>query len=234
MTHSIVSHEQWLAARQALLQKEKEFNRVRDALSAERRARPWTKVEKTYVFEGPAGKETLAELFAGRSQLMTYHFISGPDWEERCKSCSFLADGFDGVTARLANRDVTLVVVSRAPLAKLQAFKERMGWKFKWVSSYGSSFSHDFHVSFGPEELAKGEVLYNFRKSEFPSDEAPGLSVFCKNAVGEVFHTYSTYARGLDPLIGTYNYLDLAPKGRDEEKEEWTMAWLRHHDRYGT
>jgi len=189
-------------------------------------------VDKTYVFEGPKGKVTLAELFDGRSQLIVYHFMLGPGWEQGCPSCSFLSDHIDGAVVHLAHRDMTLVAVSRAPLPQIEAFKKRMGWRFPWVSSYGTDFNFDYHVSFTREQMARGPVDYNFTPREFPSDEAPGLSVFYKDERGEVFHTYSAYARGLDLLIGAYNYLDLAPKGRDEDALAYTMAWVRHHDRY--
>jgi predicted dithiol-disulfide oxidoreductase (DUF899 family) len=231
MQHPVVSQDQWLAARKALLAKEKEFTKARDALSAARRELPWVKMDKNYVFEGPTGKETLADLFADKSQLMIYHFMLGPDWVQGCPSCSFLADHFDGANIHLAQRDVSLVVVSRAPLAEIEAYKKRMGWQFKWVSSYGSDFNYDFHVTFTPEEKASGKVEYNYAKGEFPSDEAPGLSTFIKDG-GAVFHTYSTYGRGLDIIIGTYNMLDLAPKGRDEDGLPWSMAWVRRHDEY--
>ena len=231
MDHAVVSQSEWLAARKALLAKEKEFSKARDQLSAARRDLPWVKVEKNYVFDGPNGKETLAELFGGRSQLIVYHFMLGPGWTNGCPSCSFLADHFDGAAIHLAQRDVTLVVVSRAPLAEIEAYKKRMGWKFKWVSSYGTDFNHDFHVSFTPEEKARGKVEYNYTMTEFPSEEAPGLSAFIKDG-GGVFHTYSSYARGLDILIGAYNFLDFAPKGRDEAGLPWGMAWVRRHDEY--
>lgn len=230
-THPIVSPNEWLSARQELLRKEKEFTRLRDQLSAERRKLPWVKVAKPYVFDGPGGKETLADLFKGRSQLAVYHFMLGPDWKEGCKSCSFMADHFNGITVHLAHRDVTLVAVSRAPLARIEQFKQRMGWAFHWVSSFATDFNRDFHVSFTPEEL-KGDVFYNFEQRRFPSDEAPGLSVFFKDGAGDVFHTYSCYARGLDMLIGAYHFLDLVPKGRDEATLPYTMSWVRHHDRY--
>ncbi len=232
LEHKIVSPEEWTAARKELLGKEKEFTRLRDRLSAERRALPWERVEKNYVFEGTRGKETLAGLFGGKSQLIVYHFMFGPGWDEGCKSCSFVADHFDGMAAHLNARDVSMAVVSRAPLEKLLAFKKRMGWRFKWVSSYGSDFNFDYHVSFTEDELKKGKVYYNFEMREFTSEEAPGLSVFYKNGNGDVFHTYSSYTRGLDILIGTYNYLDLVPKGRDEDSMSYTMEWVRHHDRY--
>jgi predicted dithiol-disulfide oxidoreductase (DUF899 family) len=234
---NVVSHAEWLAARKDFLTKEKEFTRLRDELSRERRALPWEKVEKRYEFDssksdGTRGKVTLADLFDGRSQLVVYHFMFGPGWEAGCPSCSYLADHFDGPTMHLANRDTTLVVISRAPLEQIEAFKKRMGWKFEWVSSHGSDFNYDYHVSFTPEEKASGKVEYNYGKCEFPSEEGPGVSVFAKDAAGEVFHTYSSYARGLDILVGTYNFLDLAPKGRDEDGLGFTMSWVRHHDRY--
>jgi predicted dithiol-disulfide oxidoreductase (DUF899 family) len=233
MQHEVVSREDWLVARKQLLSKEKEFTRLRDRLSAERRELPWVKVEETYVFDGPDGKETLAELFDGRSQLMVYHFMFGPGWEQGCPSCSFVSDHIDGANLHLPQRDVTLLAVSRAPLPQIEAFKQRMGWRFKWVSSYGNDFNRDYHVSFTPDEMAQGEVYYNYGMEEFPSEEAPGISVFYRDPGGAVFHTYSAYARGLDMLVGAYNYLDLAPKGRDEAALPWTMAWVRHHDRYG-
>src|SRR5690242_11905126 len=230
MQHKVVSQGEWLAARKALLVKEKEFTRQRDALSKQRRDLPWLKVDKNYVFDGPDGKETLAELFGARSQLVVYHFMLGPGWVQGCPSCSFLADHFDGANVHLAQRDVTLVVVSRAPLAEIEAYQKRMGWKFKWVSSYGTDFNRDFGVSFSKEEMA-GEVDYNYAKGKFPSEEAPGLSAFIKDG-GTVFHTYSAYARGLDILVGAYNFLDLAPKGRDEDALPWSMAWVKRHDEY--
>jgi len=232
MQHNVVSQSEWLAARKALLAREKEFTKARDQLSAARRALPWVKVEKNYVFEGPNGRETLSELFAGRSQLIVYHFMLGPGWVQGCPSCSFLADHFDGAVVHLAQRDVTFVVVSRAPFAEIEAYKKRMGWTFKWVSSFANDFNYDYHVSATPEEKASGKAMYNYQLTEFPSEERPGASVFYKNATGEIFHTYSSYGRGLDILIGAYNFLDIAPKGRDEESLEWSMAWVRHHDRY--
>jgi predicted dithiol-disulfide oxidoreductase (DUF899 family) len=233
MQHQIVSRDEWLAARRRHLQREKELTRLRDQLSAERRELPWARVEKPYLFDTPEGKQTLADLFDGRSQLIVYHFMFGPGWEEGCRSCSFLADHFDGMMSHLNARDVSMVVVSRAPLAELQAFKARMGWRFRWVSSYGSDFNADHHVSFTTDEMARGKVEYNYEMTEFPSEEAPGISAFYKDGDGTVFHTYSAYARGLDMLVGAYNVLDLAPKGRDEAGLPWTMAWVRHHDRYG-
>jgi predicted dithiol-disulfide oxidoreductase (DUF899 family) len=228
----VVPPSEWLAARVELLKKEKEFTRLRDELSRQRRELPWEKVEKQYVFDGPNGRETLSDLFAGKSQLMIYHFMLGPGWKEGCPSCSYISDHLDGSIPHLAARDVRLVVVSRAPLAEIQAFQQRMGWKFKWVSSNGTDFNYDYHVSMSKEELGKGEVYYNYGMQKFPSEERPGASVFYKDAVGNIFHTYSTYGRGLDILIGAYNWLDLAPKGRDEEGLAHGMAWVRHHDKY--
>jgi predicted dithiol-disulfide oxidoreductase (DUF899 family) len=232
--HPIVSQEEWLAARKELLKKEKEATRLRDQLTAQRRNLPWVKIEKNYVFEGPGGKVTLADLFAGRDQLVIYHFMFGPDWQEGCPSCSFVSDHFDGTLPHLAARDVTMAVVSHAPFAKLEGFKKRMGWRFNWVSSYGTDFNADFHVSFTDEEMAQGKVNYNYSVREFPSSEAPGLSVFYKDAAGDVFHTYSTFGRGVEILMGTYTILDMVPKGRDEDQLEFAMNWVRYHDRYET
>jgi predicted dithiol-disulfide oxidoreductase (DUF899 family) len=230
--HEVVSSSEWLANRTELLRKEKEFTRLRDELSRQRRELPWEKVEKQYVFDGPKGRETLADLFGGKSQLIIYHFMLGPGWEAGCPSCSYLADHFEGSLVHLANRDVTLAVVSRAPFAQIEAFKKRMGWRFHWASSFANDFNHDYHVSFTKEEMDSGKVDYNYGQVEFGSEEAPGASVFYKNDAGEIFHTYSAYARGLDILVGAYNFLDLAPKGRDEDGLAFTMAWVRHHDRY--
>lgn len=230
--HKVVSRAEWLKARQAHLEAEKEFTRRRDELSRQRRELPWERVEKNYVFEGPDGPRTLGDLFGSSSQLMIYHFMLGPDWEEGCRSCSFLADHFDPTRIHLAHRDVSFVVVSRAPMARIQAFQKRMGWKFPWFSAFGADFQRDYGVHFTKEELA-GEVDYNYHKTRFGAEEAPGLSVFCKDGAGEIFHTYSTYARGLDVLVGTYQFLDLVPKGRDEEGLAFSMSWVRHHDNYG-
>jgi predicted dithiol-disulfide oxidoreductase (DUF899 family) len=232
-TNKIVSREEWVAARKVYLAKEKEFTRARDALSAQRRDLPWVKVDKEYVFEGPGGGESLSDLFDGRDQLIVYHFMFGPDWEEGCPSCSYLADHFDGAITHLNQRDVTLVAASRAPLKTLEGYKARMGWRFKWVSSLGSDFNRDYHVSFDADEMEKGEVYYNYQRARFPSTEAPGLSVFAKDGNGDLFHTYSAYGRGLDILIGAYNWLDLVPKGRDEDDLSFSMEWVRRHDRYG-
>jgi predicted dithiol-disulfide oxidoreductase (DUF899 family) len=230
--HEVVSKEKWIEARKALLAQEKEFTRQRDELSRKRREMPWTKVEKKYVFEGPNGRQYLADLFDGRSQLIIYHFMLGPGWGEGCKSCSYLADHFGGALIHLAQRDTSFAVVSRAPSPEIEAFKKRMGWQFNWVSSNGSEFNFDCHVSFTKDETAKGDVYYNYAMRNFPSEEAPGLSVFYKDENGDIFHTYSAYARGLDILLGTYNFLDLTPKGRDEDGLPYTMSWIRHHDRY--
>ena len=230
--HKVVSRDEWIEARKLLLAKEKEFTRLRDELSRERRDLPWERVDKRYVFEGPEGKETLAELFAGRSQLVVYHFMFDPGWEAGCKSCSFWADNFNGIIVHLNQRDVTMVAISRAPLAKIEAFKRRMGWNFKWLSSVDAGFNYDYHVSFTPEERAKGEVYYNYAASKISDPERPGISVFYKDPGGAVFHTYSSYGRGLDMMNGAYHYLDLVPKGRDEAGLPNPQAWVRHHDRY--
>lgn len=228
----IVTREEWIAARKVLLEDEKALTRRRDEISRRRREMPWVRVEKPYLFDGPNGKETLADLFGGRSQLIVYHFMLAPGWEAGCPSCSFLADHYDGTLPHLAQRDVTLLAVSRAPLPQIRAFKERMGWKFKWVSSFENDFNYDYHVSFTEEDAAKGTAYYNYEAKDFQAAELPGFSVFYKNGRGEVFHTYSTYARGCDPIVGTYQLLDLVPKGRDEDGLAFTMAWVRHHDRY--
>lgn len=228
----MVSHAEWLAARKQFLAREKEFTRQRDELSRQRRELPWERVEKKYAFTGAQGKETLGDLFDGRSQLIVYHFMFGPGWSEGCPSCSYLADHFDGMTIHLAHRDVTFAVISRAPIEQIEAFKKRMGWRFHWASSFGTDFNYDYNVSMTPEEKASGKADYNYTLMEFPSEERPGASVFYKDAKGEIYHTYSTYARGLDILVGTYNFLDLAPKGRDEEGLSFSMAWVRHHDKY--
>jgi len=231
LNREVVSKDEWLVARRDLLTREKEFNRQRDALSAARRGLPMVKIGKDYVFDGPDGKETLSDLFADRNQLIVYHFMLGPGWGEGCKSCSYLADHFDGANWHLPHRDVTFVVISRAPLAEIQAYQKRMGWRFKWLSSHGNDFNFDYHVSFTKEDEEKGRIHYNYATCEFISDELPGLSVFYKDENGDVFHTYSTYARGLDMLVGTYNFLDLVPKGRDENPAS-TMDWVRRHDQY--
>lgn len=230
--HKVVSHEDWVEARKALLGKEKEFTRVRDELSKKRRELPWEKVEKKYFFDGPSGKESLSDLFEGRSQLIVYHFMYGPGWDEGCKSCSFLADHFNPAVVHLAHRDVTMVAVSKAPLEVLESFKKRMGWSFKWVSSFENDFNRDYHVSFTEKENDSGKAYYNYKYMKFPSTEAPGASVFYKDGRGDIFHTYSVYERGLDMFIVAYHYLDIVPKGRDEDNFSYTMEWLRLHDAY--
>lgn len=231
MSHAVVSRDEWLAARRALLAEEMAFTRARDALAAKRRELPWVKIDKPYVFDGPDGRETLADLFAGRGQLAVYHFMFDPAWEDGCKSCSFWTDNYDGALAHLAARDVTMVAIGRAPYAKLAAFKARMGWRVKFVSSGPSDFNHDFRVGFTPEEVASGEVEYNFARRKAFSTEAPGFSSFIKQD-GAVFHAYSCYARGLDMLNGTYQILDVMPKGRDEAGLSYPQAWVKLHDRY--
>ena len=230
--HAIVSREEWLRARTALLEKEKAFTRERDALARERRALPWVKVETPYAFDGADGRGTLAELFGKHSQLLVYHFMYAPDWEAGCKSCSFWADNFDRIAVHLAHRDAAFVAISRAPLATLEKFKRRMGWTFPWVSSAPSDFNFDFGVSFTPEALRDGTAVHNFARYAGGMTDLAGASAFYKDASGAVFHTYSTYARGLDLLNGAYNWLDLAPKGRDEDGLEFTMSWVRHRDAY--
>jgi predicted dithiol-disulfide oxidoreductase (DUF899 family) len=232
--HRVVSRGEWLAARRELLAKEKEFTRLRDQLSQLRRDLPWERVDKRYVFEGPDGKTSLAELFAGRSQLIVYHFMLGPGWEAGCKSCSFWADNFEGFYAHLNQRDVTLAAISRAPWATIAPFKRRMGWSFPWVSSAGGNFNFDYGVSFTPDQLASGNVDYNFARRKTSLAELPGISVFCKDPSGKIFHTYSCYSRGLDMMNAAYHYLDLVPKGRDEAGLSYNQAWVRHHDDYGS
>ena len=230
--HRVVSRETWLEARQRLLAREKELTHLRDQIARERRALPWVRIEKTYAFDTPEGRRTLADLFEGRHQLVVQHFMFAPGWEEGCKSCSFMADHIEGARVHLAQRDLTLLVVSRAPLADIERFRRRMGWQFKWVSSHGSDFNHDFGVSFTEQDMARGEVEYNYRMQRFPHEEAPGISVFYKDDEALVFHTYSTYGRGVELMMGAYDFLDIAPKGRDEDQLAYPMEWVRHHDRY--
>ncbi len=231
--HAVVGHTEWRQARQELLAREKELRRQMDDIAKERRNLPWERVEQEYVFDTNGGARSLADLFSNKSQLLIYHFMLGPGWPEGCKSCSFVSDHFDPMLVHLAQRDVSFVVVSRAPLTEIETFKKRMGWKFPWVSSFGNSFNFDHGVSFTPQQVERGESYYNYSNKPFPSTEAPGLSAFSKDPVtGVVYHTYSTYARGLDVAIGTYNYLDLTPKGRNEDGFNMPMDWLRHHDRY--
>jgi predicted dithiol-disulfide oxidoreductase (DUF899 family) len=229
--HTIATHQQWLAARLELLAAEKEFTRQRDALTRRRMAMPWERVEKSYSFEGASGALSLADLFDGRSQLIVYHLMFAPDWEEACKSCSFWADNFNGIPVHLGHRDVTFTAVSLAPLAKIDAYKKRMGWSFPWVSSHGSDFNFDYQASFTPEQIAAG-TYYNYQVQPNKVSEQVGISVFARNGRGELFHTYSCYSRGVDMLNGAYHYLDLVPKGRDEDDLQFSMAWLRRHDQY--
>jgi predicted dithiol-disulfide oxidoreductase (DUF899 family) len=229
---NIVSREQWIAARKAHLTREKEFTRARERLNEERRTLPWVKLDKDYVFDGPGGKMTLADLFKGRSQLVVQHFMFAPGWAEGCKICSFWADGFERMIPHLAARDTTLVAISRAPLEKLDAFKRRMGWTFDWLSSAGNDFNFDYAVSFTPEEIKSGGKLYNFGTSGFATEEAPGISVFYRDEAGNIFHTYSCFARGLDMMNAAYHYLDLTPRGRHEEGLPYPMDWVRLRDQY--
>ena len=232
MAHPVASREEWLEARRALLEREKAFTRERDALAAARRTLPWVEVSEDYRFESEDGEVGLAELFGAMSQLVVSHFMYGPGWEAGCPSCSFWADGYDPMTVHLAARDVAFVAVSRAPLAALLAYRDRMGWRFPWVSSRRSSFSEDFGVSFDEEALATGPVTYNYRETTMRSSEAPGLSVFCKDEAGRLFHTYSCYSRGLDPMNAAYQLLDLVPRGRDEQGLPFPMTWVRRRDEY--
>jgi predicted dithiol-disulfide oxidoreductase (DUF899 family) len=231
VNHPVVSKAQWLAERKTLLAREKELTHLRDQIARERRALPWERVEKSYVFDAPEGRRTLADLFEGRRQLLMQHFMFAPGWEQGCPSCSYMADHADGMKLHLAHRDVSFVAVSRAPLAEIERFRRRMGWQFEWVSSHGSDFNYDFGVSFTPEEVARGKLDYNYGEWPLAGEEWPGISVFYKDEAGEVFHTYSTYGRGVEVMMGTYNMLDLTPKGRDEKPGQG-MAWVRHHDRY--
>jgi predicted dithiol-disulfide oxidoreductase (DUF899 family) len=232
VNHPVVSSDLWLAERQALLAREKELTRLSDQIARERRALPWERVEKHYLFDAPEGSRTLADLFEGRRQLLVQHFMLGPGWEQGCPSCSFMADHSDGMNVHLAHRDTTLVAISRAPLVEIERFRRRMGWQFKWVSSNGSDFNYDFRVSFTPQDQASGDAVYNFATQPFQGEEAPGISAFYKDDAGSVFRTYSTYGRGVEVMMGTYRLLDLTPKGRDEDNLAHGMAWVRHHDRY--
>jgi predicted dithiol-disulfide oxidoreductase (DUF899 family) len=230
--HHIVSEQEWLEARKQLLQKEKELTRAYDKLRAERAALPWAEVKKQYVFDGPGGKETLADLFDGRSQLIVQHFMFGPGWQEGCVGCSFGADHANAALVHLHNHDVTYVAISRAPLAEIEAFKKRMGWNFKWLSSYNSDFNFDFHVSFRPEDALDGKVYYNYGMQAYGSEEASGDSVFYKDEDGKIYHTYSTFGRGGEVKLTTYMLLDLTPKGRNEHERNNLTDWVRHHDKY--
>jgi predicted dithiol-disulfide oxidoreductase (DUF899 family) len=229
-TPRVVSHEQWVTERVAFMAKEKEFTRLRDELTRERRELPWEQITKPYVFDAPGGTEKLADLFEGRSQLVVYHFMFSPSWSEGCKSCSFWADNFDGIDVHLAHRDITFLAISRAPLPKLEAYKRRMGWSFKWVSAGESDFNYDFQVSFDPDAAKNGTAYYNYGTGRQVQEDMPGISVFCKDRKGDIYHTYSAYSRGIDLVNGAYNYIDLTPRGRDEGKG--IMAWLRRRDQY--
>jgi predicted dithiol-disulfide oxidoreductase (DUF899 family) len=232
MQNEIVSPEAWLKARLDLLAAEKEFSRQREALTRRRMEMPWERVEKSYRFEGPAGTLSLADLFDGRSQMIVYHFMLAPDWQEGCKHCSFWADNFNGIPVHLNHRDVTFTAVSRTPLEKIEAYRKRMGWSFPWVSSFGSDFNFDYQASRTPEQLAKGEALYNYKIQPSTVSEQVGISVFYRNDENEVFHTYSCYSRGVEMLNGAYHFLDLVPKGRDEDGLNYPMEWVRRHDQY--
>jgi predicted dithiol-disulfide oxidoreductase (DUF899 family) len=232
-THQTVSRDQWLKARVDLLAKEKAFTKLRDQLSADRRALPWVKVED-YVFDGPTGKVRLSDLFRGKSQLIIYHLMFNPTWESACKSCSFWADNFANTIVHLNARDTNLAAVSRAPLAKLEAFKKRMGWQFEWVTcGADGAFNHDFGTALTREEIDRPDKNYNYGSTHFGGEDAPGISIFYKDADGGLYHTYSCYSRGLDMLNGAYHYLDIVPKGRDEEGLKPHMQWVRLHDEYG-
>jgi predicted dithiol-disulfide oxidoreductase (DUF899 family) len=227
----VVSEKEWLVARKQLLVKEKKFSKLRDQLNLQRRKLPWVKVEKEYVFDGPTGKVTLADLFCGKSQLIIYHFMFGPGWKEGCPHCSFWADNFNAIGVHLNQRDVTFVAISRAPLAKIEPFKKRMGWSFKWVSSFANDFNYDYQVSFAPKSERSGPVIYNYAETNFDMADREGVSVFYKDDSGTIFHSYSCYARGIDMLNTAYHYLDLVPRGRDEDASN-TQSWVRHHDKY--
>lgn len=231
-SHRVVPDALWTEQRVQLLAREKALTRLRDEVAAERRALPWRRVAKDYVFDTAQGRRPLADLFGAHAQLLVQHFMFGPGWEQGCPSCSFMADHVDGMAIHLAHRDIGFVAVSRAPLADLLRFRERMGWQFDWVSSHGSDFNFDYGVSFTPEQLATGEVAYNYRKGFFPAEEAPGISVFRKDGAGAVFHTYSTFGRGVEAMMGAYTLMDLTPDGRNERDVFYKMEWVRHHDRY--
>lgn len=231
-SHPVVSREQWLAGRLSLLQREKELMRLGDELARERRALPWVRITKDYAFDTPEGRRTLAELFQGRRQLVVQHFMLAPGAEQGCTGCSFMADHIDGAQAHVEQRDITLLVVSRAPLNEIERFRQRMGWQFRWVSSQGSDFNYDFGVSFTEAARASGGAHYNYGAQEFKGADAPGISVFCKDDAGQVFHTYSTYGRGVELMMGSYELIDITPRGRDEAGLPYPMAWVKHHDRY--
>jgi predicted dithiol-disulfide oxidoreductase (DUF899 family) len=231
-THTIATRERWLEARLDLLAAEKDLTRRSDDVARLRRQLPWVKIDKSYSFDAPGGRLTLGDLFDARRQLLVQHFMLAPGWEQGCSSCSYMADHTDGMTVHLANRGVTMVAISRAPLAEIERFRRRMGWQFPWVSSYGTDFNYDFCVSFTPDEIAKGKIDYNFGQWFLTGEEWPGISVFNKDGAGDVFHTYSTYGRGVEVMMGTYRLLDLTPTGRGERDVAHKMEWVRHHDRY--
>ena len=231
--HKVVSQEEWITKRKELLKREKEYTRLRDELARERQQLPWVEIKKQYKFDGPNGTETLSDLFAGKKQLVMYHFMFQPDWGEGCKGCSFQADHYDQIIVHLEQRDITMVTVSRAPLEKLEAFQKRMGWKFKWLSAFNSDFNFDFNVSFQARPDDKEKVYYNYDMTTFPLNEGPGMSVFYKDNDGKIFHTYSTFGRGLEEFLVVYQILDIVPKGRDEGGLVYPAAWVRHHDKYG-
>jgi len=232
-THRVVLHDEWIEARRAHLAREKELTRLRDRLSQERRDLPWERVEKRYVFDGPRGEETLTDLFEGRRQLVVYHFMFEPEWDEGCKSCSFWIDNLDGVVVHLAHRDVTFVAISRAPYERLAAYRTRMAWRVKWLSSFRCDFNRDYHVTFTPEERANGRAYYNYTTGPATgSSERPGLSVFYRDDDGAIYHTYSSYGRGIEVVNAAYQVLDLVPKGRDEAGLSYPMEWLQRHDAY--
>ena len=230
--HPVVSLDDWTTQRRQLLAREKELTRLGEQIAQERRALPWVRVDKAYVFDTPDGPRSLADLFDGRRQLMVQHFMLAPGWEQGCKSCSFMTDHLVGAEIHLQHRDLTVLLVSRAPLPEIERFRQRMGWPFKWVSAQENGFNLDFHVSFPPETRVDGEVVYNYGMTAFPQEEAPGISFFWKDDAGDVFHTYSTFGRGVEAMMGTYHLLDMAPRGRDEDKDAYGMEWVRHHDRY--
>jgi predicted dithiol-disulfide oxidoreductase (DUF899 family) len=228
----VVTPTAWLSARLRLLKEEKKFTRLQDKINERRRVLPWVKIEKDYAFATPKGKATLADLFGPHSQLIVQHFMLGPGWEQGCKSCSFMMDHFAPTVPHLAARDVAFTAISRAPIKEILPFKKRMGWNVNWVSAHDTDFNRDFHVSFTEEEMAGSRMEYNYTMMDFPQSEAPGISVFAKDAAGTVYHTYSTYGRGVEIIMGTYRLLDMVPKGRDEDQDEYGMEWLRHHDNY--
>ena len=231
-THRVVSHDEWIEARRRHLAREKDLTRQRDELSRERRELPWERVDKPYVFDGPRGKESLADLFEGRHQLVVYHFMFDPSWDEGCKSCSFWIDNLDGIAIHLNHRDVSFVAISRAPFAAIEAYRRRMGWRVKWLSSFANDFNRDYNVTFTPDELEAGRANYNYAIGSFPAPEGPGVSVFYRDDDGAIYHTYSAYSRGIDAINGAYQILDLVPKGRDEAGLPYSMAWLERHDSY--